>query len=319
MKTKYGASISAVCAAGLVLTACGVDDEDDYPSSQIEIIVPWAAGGGTDMATRQLANAAEDTCGVGMTITNQTGAAGATGHQAMADANADGYTIGAATVELSILQHLGAAEVSPEDLEGILQFQASPAVLSVPADSEFENVDDLIAALEDGESISVATNGTGGIWDIAAGGLALENDVTFTERVPYDGGPEMAQAAMGGEVQALASTGAEILSQLESGDLRALAVMGEERLDILPDTPTLEEEGYEWTASNWFGLVAPNDVDSEKIAALSECFGEAAESEQFQEFMENQGFPVEIREHEEFGSYMNDQYSDFEVIVDELY
>lgn len=317
-------AVGAVTTLSLALAACGGDGGgdgggDDFPSSQIELIVPWAAGGGTDATSRQLAAAAEETCGTRIIISNQPGAAGATGHQAIADAEPDGYTIGTATVEVSILNHLGVAEVSPEDLQGILQFSANPSVLAVNADSPYETFDDIAQALQNGEQVRVATNGRGGIWDLAARGLGQELGTPFTEYVPFNGGAEMIPAVLGGQVESLTPSAGELLAQIESGELRGLATMADERFPALPDIPTLQEQGVDWTASNWFGIVAPEGTPDERVQALSECFAEAAQTEEFQTFMEGQGYGTVSRDADEFEQFMDEEFARYEQLVSELY
>ncbi|GAB3264139.1 tripartite tricarboxylate transporter substrate binding protein [Arthrobacter pigmenti] len=317
-----GRAICGVVALSLGLTACGGNaggGEDDFPSSQIEMIVPWAAGGGTDTTTRQLAAIAEETCGVGIIVSNQPGAAGATGHRAIAEAEPDGYTIGTATVEISILPHLGAADVSPKDLQGILKFQASPSMLAVAADSPYQTLDDITKALESGKKVRVATNGRGGIWDIAARGLGQEIGTPFTEYVPFNGGAEMIPAVLGGQVEALTPSAPEMRQQIEAGKLRGLAVMAEERYEPLPDVPTLKEQNVDWTASNWFGVAAPNGTPEDRIQKLSECFGEAAKSQEFKSFMDKQGFGLDLQDAAAFEQFMDEEFARYEQLVADLY
>lgn len=93
--------------------------------------------------------------------------------------------------------------------------------------------------------------------------------------------------------------------------------MDEERLDILPDTPTLQE-GIDWTSGAWRGLVVPNDTPEDRVQALNDCFREASESDEFQEFMENNGFGMVYRSAEEFDEYMNEEFERFGELIQEL-
>lgn len=309
-----------VVSAGLV--GCGgaaASSGDEFPSSQIELIVPWAAGGGTDLTTRQLAAQAEKTCGARIIISNRAGAAGATGHQAMADAKPDGYTIGTATVEVSILSHLGNAKVTPKDLQGIVQFQSTPSVLAVGKDSPYKSVGDLVQGIKNGDTVRVATNGRGGIWDLAARGLAKEAGVDFKEYVPFNGGAQMIPAVLGGQVESLTPSGAEMRSQIEAGELRGLVTMSDERFEVLPDVPTAKEQGINWKAANWFGIVAPAGTPTERVAKLSECFAEAAKTEKFQTFMKEQGYGSEVVEGEKFEQFMDDEFARYKDMVANLY
>jgi tripartite-type tricarboxylate transporter receptor subunit TctC len=303
----------------LTLSACGDagDAEETELADQIEIIVPYAAGGGTDQTARQLATAAEEACGIGTVVTNQEGAAGAVGFQAVASAEPDGTTIGLATAELAMLEHLGTAEVTPQDVTGVLQYNFDPAAFTVDADSQYETIEDVVDAAEDGETITVGTSGAGSIWEISAAGMASETGNEFTY-APFDGAAPAITAVLSGEVDATSASGAEVLGQVESDELRALAVMGEERLDILPDTPTLTEAGIDWVSGTWRGLSVPAATSPEMVDALEECFTEAAESEEFTSFMEETGFGVEYRGAAEFEAYMDEEYETFGEIIPQV-
>jgi tripartite-type tricarboxylate transporter receptor subunit TctC len=304
----------------LTLAGCGgaaTGDGEDFPSEQIELIVPFPAGGGTDQTARQLASAAEQTCETSVIVSNREGSTGAVGHQAGADAQPDGYTAVIATAEVAMINHLGLAQITPEDIRGVMQYNFDPAALSVRADSPYETIDDFISAAENGENLTIGTSGTGGIWHISFAGMAEEAGVEFTN-VPFDGGAPAIQAVLGGQVDATSASGAEVAPQVESGELRPLVVMGEERIDILPDTPTLGEEGMDWTSGTWRGLAVPNDTPDDVVQTLNECFEEAAESEEFQQFMENNGFGMDIKPADEFEQFMDDEYERFGEVIESL-
>ncbi|MBO1751113.1 tripartite tricarboxylate transporter substrate binding protein [Actinotalea sp. BY-33] len=294
-------------------------EADDFPTQQIEIIIPWAAGGGTDVMTRQLATLAEDTCGTRFIVSNRDGAAGATGHQAIADAEPDGYTLGTLTTEAAILDHLGTGDFTPEDFQGLAQLAANPALLAVSADSPWESFEDLQADLEAGETIRAATNGRGGTWDMAAAGLGLELDAPFTEYVPFNGAAEMIPAVLGGQVEALSPSAGEVLQQIEAGELRGLAVMAEERFPALPDVPTLNELDVDWTMGSWIGVAAPAGTPENRIEVLDACLGEAVASEEFQSFMEEAGFPTASRDAAEFEAFMDEEYARFDDVISAIY
>lgn len=322
-----GALLLALAACADTTDAAQGDDvgsadpaaEDDFPSEQIEMIIPWAAGGGTDVMSRQLATLAEDTCGTRFVVSNQTGAAGATGHQAIADADPDGYTIGTLTTEAAILSHLGTGDFTPEDFTGLTQLAANPALLAVDAGSPYESFDDLAQALEAGEVVRAATNGRGGTWDMAARGLGQELGAHFTEYVPFNGAAEMIPAVLGGQVEALSPSAGEVLQQIQGGDLRGLAIMADERLADLPEVPTLSELGVDWTMGSWIGVAAPAGTPENRVAILDECLNEAVESEEFQSFMTEAGYPTESRDAAEFETFMDEEYTRFEEVIDAIY
>ena len=301
----------------LGLAGCGqLTDEsgNGVLEGPLELIVPYAAGGGTDNTARQLASAAEDTCGVSTVITNQEGSGGGTGFQAAADATPDGTTIGVVSVELAMLEHQDIASVSPADLTGLLQYNFDAAAFTVSESSEFESIHDVIDAADSGEGITVGTSGAGSIWEVSAAGLAQEEGIELNY-APFNGAAPAITAVLGDQVEATSASGAEVLGQVQSNELNALAVMGEERLEALPDTPTLTEEGIDWISGTWRGLAVPNDTPDEIVAELESCITEAAESEAFTSFMEENAFGQEYRDSAEFNEFMDSEYERYEDLI----
>lgn len=319
---RRNALIAATASATIAfsLAACGSSGGDDFPPSQIEVIVPWAAGGGSDQATRQLAIAAEATCDTRFVISNRTGAAGATGHEAIAGATSDGSTLGTMTAEAAILPHTGGTTASAiDDFSPIMRFAAISPALVVAADSPYQTASDLAAGMETGDRLRVGTTGKGGIWDIAAGGFASVVGVPFTEHVPYDGGASIIQAILGGHIEVAVLAAPEVVEQHNAGELRVLAVAGEDRASVLPDVPTLVEEGYDWATGTWFGFAGPADLDPEQVTYLEECFTEAWESDAYQEFLGTMGFDPAYLGSEEFAAFIAEQNEVNEQLVTELY
>lgn len=313
-------SILTVAALATTIAACGGGESDDSAiESRIEVIVPWAAGGGSDQATRQLVLAAENTCGSTFVVSNRTGAAGATGHEAGANASPDGKTLMDMTAEITILPHLGNTTASYEDFDPIMRFASISPAFVVPADSPYESMDDVVEAMEAGDRVRIGTTGPGGIWDIAAGGFEQTVGADFTERVPYDGGASIIQAVLGGHIELGALAAPEVQAQAESGDLRVLAIADDERTAILPDVPTLTELGYEWATRTWFGIAAPAGLPGEQIAALEECFTEAWNTDDYQTFLTNQGYNAAFMNAAEFAEFVAEENAAFEVLVPQLY
>jgi tripartite-type tricarboxylate transporter receptor subunit TctC len=281
------------------------------------MIVPFDAGGAIDQTARQLATAAETTCGTQVFVTNQPGSSGAVGFQAVANAQPNGYTVGLATVDLAIINHFGVSPITPEDVRGVMQYNFDPATLTVAADSPYTTIDDFLSAAQEGQTLCVGTSGTGSIWHISYAGMAQEAEVPLMTNVKVGGADALIAALVGGQVEA--TSGRRFSApQIESGDLRPLVVMSEERLSILPDTPTLQEEGIDWSSGSWRGLVVPKDTPDEQVQALNDCFREAYESPEFTEFMKTQGFGMEYRPAEEFDAFMSDEYQRFGELVESL-
>lgn len=320
MKTRrafFAAATSAVVA--LSFAACGSSEGGSFPPSQIEVIVPWAAGGGADQATRQLAIQAETTCSTRFVISNRTGAAGATGHEAIVGAAANGSTLGTMTAEATILPHTGGTTAKVNNFTPIIRFAGISPALVVAANSPYKTVADLAAAMKAGESLHVGTTGTGGIWDIAAGGFSSAVGAPFTEHVPYDGGASIIQAILGGHIDVAMLAAPEVVEQYKAGELRVLAVAGEERAAVLPDVPTLAEEGYDWATGTWFGIVGPSDLDASIVTQLESCLTKAWNSQEYQDFLQKMGFNPAYLNSADFASFIKEQDKVNEQLVAELY
>ena len=321
-RKRAARSVGAVVAAAGVLTtaACGGGGEpEEFPSETIEMIIPYSAGGSTDVSVRQMASLAEETCGTEVIASNQTGSAGAVGFTATANAEPDGYTVGATATELAYLQELGFTEIGPDDVKGVMRYALNPHVYFVPADSPYQTMEELIAAAEDGETITAASSGTGSVYHLAAAGLGLAAGVPDQFRnLPFDGGAAAVQATIGGQADMTAVVLNEAISQVESGRLRPLAVAGDERLEAIPDTPTLDELGIDWTSASHLGLAVPAETPDERVQALDDCLSEAIESEEFQTAMAEQNLGLDYLPPEEFEAYLAEMSEKYSEVIREV-
>lgn len=311
-----GAGFAGAALLGVV--GCGGGGQaEKFPSDTIEMIIAYDPGGSTDVSVRKLGSVAEDTCGTNVIASNQTGSAGAVGFTATANAKPDGYTVGATASELSFLHHLGITEVSPDDVRGIMRYALNPHVFFVPADSPYETIEDLISAAKDGETINVASSGTGSVYHLAFAGMALEAGVLDQfVNVPFDGGAPAVQAAIGGEVDMVTVVLNEAAPQVDSGRLRALAVADEERLKALPDVPTLKEKGIDWTSASHLGIAVPKDTPDDVLQTLSKCYKEAFDTDEFQDFMASQNLTTAYLPPKEFDGYLQELSEQYGKVID---
>ncbi|MDR8019949.1 Bug family tripartite tricarboxylate transporter substrate binding protein [Nesterenkonia aerolata] len=308
-------TVAASAAAAVLLTAC-VDggDPQSEGTNQINLVVPFAPGGSADGTARQLATEAEQTCGKDVVVRNETGGSGTVGFQSVASAPADGTTIGVAAIELSILPHLGVSPIEPADVRGIMQYSEQPVAFGVPEDSDIENVDELLTTDED---ITVASSGTGSIYHIGFAGAAQAAEQPNLRNVPYSGAATAVQATLGEETDMVTVGAAEMAPYVEDGQLRPLAVAGDEQVDILPETPTLEEVGLDWTSYAILGLFAPQNTPDDVIGELNECLDEARRSDSFSSYMDTLGFTQEYKDAEEFDAFLQEEYERYGDVVEQ--
>lgn len=312
-----------VLLVAFVLAACGGNDASvqqddssetetsDYPSSAIRVIVPYGAGGGTDLMTRPLVAKAEEILGVPMRVENITGGAGGVGMTEGANAEPDGYTLTTITVEATFLPHLGLVPFSYRDFEPIMQIAFDPATLSVRKDAPYQTIEAFIEYVKEhpGE-VRVGNGGAGGIWHLATAALEQAADIELTP-VAFDSGAEATGELLGGHIEAVMLSAGEHWAQIESGDAIPLAVMANERLPDLPDVPTFREIGIEVEElGSWKALAVPAGTPAEIIEILTEAFVEAGESEEFVTFMKENALNRQIVVGEEFKAVMeeNDRF-----------
>jgi tripartite-type tricarboxylate transporter receptor subunit TctC len=292
--------------------------DDEYPSEDIEVIVAFPAGGGTDRVGRQIVDVADEELDASMYVTNVTGGGGVTGFTEWKNSEPDGYAIGIATIGLSIFKPLGIADITPDDFKPVMQFNSDPAGIAVHEDAPYGTLEEFVEYAENNPGeIQVSTDGEGGIWHLAGVGFELEADIEL-DYVGYDGGGPATTAVVNGEMDATTSSVPEVAPQVEDGPLELLAVMESERHDNFPDVPTLQEEGYDFTLGAWRGIAVPAETPDDRIEFLHDVFYEAFQTDQFQSFMSEQGFGTIYRDTEEFGEFWEQDYQRFQDLTDEL-
>ena len=176
-----------VGVAALVAGAFSVPALAAYPDKPVTVICPWTAGGGTDVLLRALSKAAEKHLGQTINVVNQTGGAGAIGHNAIRAARPDGYTVGMITFELNSLPPQGLVPFTWKDFDPLMRINSDPAALTVRKDAPYSTVRGFMdhAKANPGE-ITIGNSAPGSVWHIAAG-LAAEKTGVQVKHVPFDG------------------------------------------------------------------------------------------------------------------------------------
>ncbi len=308
---------SGVAGLALVGLTGSLASGQEFPSRKIELICPWAAGGGTDRTSRAIAKIAEDHLGVPLYVVNRTGGSGAVGHSAAAYATPDGYTVGIMTVEICTIRHLGIAPIGPEIFEPIMQYNFDPASLAVRADAPWDTIDEFIdyAKKNPGE-IRVGNSGTGAIWHLAAAGFGLEVGIGLSH-VPFDGAAPAIKSVIAGEIEATTASAVEVLPQVPE-NMKVLAYFGEERFEKLPEVPTLKEKGIDFTMGAWRGLGASGGTLEERVKILHDGFKATYEDEEFKQFMEKQGFGMVYKGLGDYEEFLTNEDERFGKIIENL-
>ncbi|WP_422444923.1 tripartite tricarboxylate transporter substrate-binding protein [Thermoanaerobacterium sp. DL9XJH110] len=272
----------------------------NFPEKAIEIIVPYAAGGGTDSVARAISEAAKDTFPKPVVVVNKTGGGGAVGMAEGAKAKPDGYTVTMVTVELVTLPPMGLAPFTYKDFKPVLQINADPSALTVRADAPWNTLDEFIQyAKNNPGKIQIGNSGSGAIWHLAAAAIEQKTGVKFNH-VPFDGAAPAVTALLGGHIDAVTVSPAEVSAQIKAGKLKILAVASENRIEQFPDVKTFKEQGVDVVVGTWRGFAVPKDTPDEIVKILQEGFKKAAEKDSFKEFMNKAGLGIEVKTGQEF-------------------
>ena len=276
----------------------------DYPNHPIELVVPYGAGGGTDVLARAYAEAARKHMSQPMTVMNKPGASGAIGWQEVVSAKPDGYKLTVMTVEITTLPHMNMAKFTYEDFVPIARLNADPAAITVKADAPWNTIEEFLAAAKKANGDTrVGNSGNGSIWHLAAAALEEKTGARFNH-VPFNGANPAVLALLGGHIEAVAVSPAEVTAHVAGGKLKVLAVMADARAKGFEKVPTLKERGIDLSIGTWRGLGAPKGTPPEIVALLKTVTAKAMNEAVLKDTMEKQNLGVSFADETQFRAAM---------------
>ncbi len=294
---------SLIC---IFFAAAGVQAQS-WPSKPITLVVPTAPGGTTDFSARLVADSMSKTLGVPVLVDNKPGGSGNIGNQFVARSKPDGYTL---LVSFSGY-HVGNPHLFKQagwdpirDFAPVGMMTVAPQVITINPKLPINNVKELIAyAKKNPGKLNYASSGSGSIQHIA-GELFKQQTGTFITHIPYRGSGPAVQDLMGGQVDMFITTPAGVVSQIQAGRLRGLAVTGKKRLSALPQMPTTDEAGLpNYEVDSWFAMYAPAGTNPEIIQKLNQALGAALSTPEAQTKAENAGTTIKTMTPAELGDY----------------
>lgn len=250
-----------IAAAAVGLSSFALPVFASYPERPVTIVVPWGAGGGTDTIIRIFAVGFEEEMGRPINVVNRTGGSGVVGHSAIANAAADGYTLGACTSEITYFKTVGLTDITPASYDLISRLATIPAGVTVSADSPYKTVGEVIDAAKKG-GLTSSGSGLGGPWHMAVAGMMKSTgaSVDAVKFIPSKGGAPALQDLVSGGISMFTGSPIEARALADAGEVKILGIMSEERSPAFPDVPTLKESGIDWALTNWFSLCAPKGL-----------------------------------------------------------
>ena len=311
-----------LAASTLALTACssggGTDSGTDTGAGasggaveSLQIIVPADPGGGWDQTGRAMSQLLTDQEIVGSApVTNIGGAGGTVGLAALANEQ-DPNTLMVTGLVMVGAVETNAADVRMEDTTPIARLTEEALVVVVPAESEYETLQDLTEAIvENGQDVTVTGGSAGGADHILAGLLLEAAGLSGSEiseklnYIPNSCGGEAVSLILGNNVGAGISGVGEFLEHIDAGTMRALAVSSAEPVESLPDVETMADAGYDVTLTNWRGVLAPSGITEEETAALTELVTELHGSEAWTSELDTRGWTDAFLTGDDFSTFL---------------
>jgi tripartite-type tricarboxylate transporter receptor subunit TctC len=321
MRTRRMILVLAVLIALASISRVGLGQSvKEYPAKPVTLIVPYKAGGGTDIGARIFTKYAEKLLGKPIIIKNIDGGGGEVGVSQMTRSKPDGYTIAGFNSANVILTLMRKASYHPvNDIAPICLCVSDPRLFAVRADDQrFKDANDFKNyAKKNPNRLTIGTSGAGTSGHLSI--LALNKAAGVEARPVHFGGAGESKAAfLGGHIDSIAQTYGEVLQMLKEKKARVIAVATEKRMKELPDVPTFKEIGINLVISSNRGFAAPKGTPKEVIDKLAGAFQKASGDPNYLKEMENMGLPVEFLGPADFGKLIQEEYELYGPLVKEL-
>jgi len=310
MFTRRG--LLALSAAGLLRSTVGASAQE-WPLRPIRIVVPFGPGGGADIIGRIVAQSLQERLGQPVVIENRPGAGGTLGNEAVARADKDGYTLGIMTAG-QIIAAVMSKSLRYDTLtafDPVSQVATAGLIIVTRPDFPADDVKQLIAAAKANPGkVSFASPGFGATQHLTAE-LFRQTTGIDVLHVPFRTSPEAISALLGKQVDVVFETVSAVLGQVQSGQLKALAVTGKDRFPAVPDVPTAIESGVlpGYDVTTWYGVFAPRGVPPEIIAKLNKVINESLAEEVVQKRLTTAGVVVRGSTPPAFGEHMAREFA----------
>jgi tripartite-type tricarboxylate transporter receptor subunit TctC len=314
-------TLGAACALSLGLASAAAAE---YPERAINMVIPYGAGGATDISARNIAAALGEAVGKPLIMANVTGAGGATGSVAVQNAKADGYTM--------LFARVGSHSVNPamkatlpytlDDFRFVTVYEINPVACAVSPQSGITSMDELIAKVEEG-NVSYSSSGVGSLLHLAAvmvlSEFGVQDPLNKTTHIPQKGGGEAATAVLNGTATFLCTNSSAISNFVANKQLVPLMVTTKEPVAGF-DVPTAADLGKPALHQlvGWTGIAGPDGLPDEVAAKWGEWMNAAAADEKFVETMTSLGSVIEVMSPEDANDFIQTQYQTFKKLVDDL-
>jgi putative tricarboxylic transport membrane protein len=327
--TTITRSVSVTAVALLALAGCATATEEETAdvvattvqesfelSGPITMIVPFGAGGGSDIAGRAIARGIEEATGATVTVENRTGGGGAVGYSFLLGASGkDNYLLASETAMLA-LPATGQVAFTWEDFTPIMKLGDDFTIMIASPDSPYETCKDVADAAATERVVAATSGGATGLDSIVLTLVEQDQGVKF-DKVPVESGDEALALLLGGTVDIAINNPGEILGQLEAGAVKALCVLGSDRYEypLLADIPTATEQGVNVSFAQFRGWIAAPGISQEAIDYWVEIGKQYAESAGYAKYLEDNVMQANLLLGAEFEAYLAKQAKDLAAVI----
>jgi len=290
----------------------------DFPAKEVQVIIPWSAGGATDLIFRALGTTAGKYLGKAVVIVNKPGGGGAVGYTEGMKAAPDGYTLTAAVTPLTILPHSVSTAFTYRNFDPIINVVQDPSMFLVKSDAAWKSLKEFLGyAKKNPDMITVGNSGAGGGVHLVALAFEKAAGVKFNH-IPFAGGGPSVTALLGGHVNAVSVSPPEGVSHVQAGKLRIIALFAHKRLGMFPDVPTVREQGVDFAMGMWRGLIAPKGTPSDAIKKLHDAFKKGMEDPAFVKKAKDMAVNPSYLGPQDFGKLIANDHEFFGKLVKEI-
>lgn len=281
----------------------------NYPTRPVTFIVWSSAGSPLDVFMRKLAGLAEKELGQTIVVDNRTGGGGAAAMSYVSGQPADGYSILSTTGSMSFSIAKGDIPFKAENFTMVRSFQAEPSSIAVRKDSPFKTLDDFVKYMKQNPNkLKIGGFASGGFHQYVL--YRLQQAAGFEATwIPFEGGADAVTNLLGGHIDVAVMTPSSGLSQVQSGDIRLLAISTEKRSPFFPDVPTFKEKGYDVVEMLWRGVMAKQGTPQEIVDRLNRAFDKVVQTEEWKKYMKDFQQEDFQRKGQELSTLVNDEVS----------
>ncbi len=291
-------AVGLICITAIPIQAAG------FPEKEVQIIIPWAAGGATDLIFRALAATTGKYLGKAVVVVNRPGGAGAVGYTECMKSQPDGYTLVSAITPLTILPHQVTTAFSYKSFDPVINVVRDPGMFLVRSDAPWKSLKEFLDyAKKNPDMITVGNSGAGGGVHLIALAFEKAAGVKFNN-IPFAGGGPSVTSLLGGHINAVTVSPPEGIEQVKAGKLKIIALFADKRFELFPDVPTVKEQGVDFVMGQWRGLAAPKGTPPDAIKKLHDAFKKGMDDPVFRKNAKDMVVNLSYLGPEDFGKLM---------------